>query len=508
MVMETQKGKPKRATKGRIPQKKIKSSQDTNNVCQFLFKNGLSIYKVFCLFLTLYFGFNQFQKYLNNKDVSSIVTKEINKSPKDSYPAYSVCLQRKPGKLNVIQASGEEMFDGAYLKRAFNFNRIKKTLKCDSRKPVHELQKNNFSREACIYRAVLGGDAKFLKILSDQDVEKISDIDFDKAVIDTRNFLKTFYTYGTNGKTSLWKTIGKRPQLNYSNFPFYKSYQTHSQICYTRKDFKVGPKTSKDRISFDWIWINGNIDNGEKSNPKFNIIKLYVHQPGQFYREARQVLKVFTKGITRYTNVVNIELNQITKVRKRVDGEPPCSRDHAKLNDTQWMKDAVKLIQCVPPFWKRFYEAGNYSYTTCRTIEDFTRLSEFTRQKSQAQKNVSKVQTDPCDEMSFTTSITQEPHDFVNTVNTGQRVGTWSSSLIFNVKYPDDYYTEITNLREFGPESLGAGIGGYIGIFIGYSLMQIPIILMDTIKLVYVKIRAISNNIRTSKVEQGSFQNI
>ena len=38
----------------------------------------------------------------------------------------------------------------------------------------------------------------------------------------------------------------------------------------------------------------------------------------------------------------------------------------------------------------------------------------------------------------------------------------------------DKYYEEITEIKDFGFEDFISGLGGFIGIFLGYSLMQIP----------------------------------
>ena len=41
-------------------------------------------------------------------------------------------------------------------------------------------------------------------------------------------------------------------------------------------------------------------------------------------------------------------------------------------------------------------------------------------------------------------------------------------------------YQEISNIRGFTGESCWAGIGGFVGIFVGISLMQVPEILIGT----------------------------
>ena len=44
--------------------------------------------------------------------------------------------------------------------------------------------------------------------------------------------------------------------------------------------------------------------------------------------------------------------------------------------------------------------------------------------------------------------------------------------------YKENKYQEIQNARSFGFESFISGMGGFIGIFLGYSLLQVPQLLM------------------------------
>ena len=46
-----------------------------------------------------------------------------------------------------------------------------------------------------------------------------------------------------------------------------------------------------------------------------------------------------------------------------------------------------------------------------------------------------------------------------------------------NIHYPEDVYQEIVNTKDFSFETFFSGVGGCIGIFLGYSLLQVPEIL-------------------------------
>ena len=48
------------------------------------------------------------------------------------------------------------------------------------------------------------------------------------------------------------------------------------------------------------------------------------------------------------------------------------------------------------------------------------------------------------------------------------------SNTIIKVLYPDIYYQEISYSSDFGLESVISNVGGFVGIFLGYSMMQFP----------------------------------
>ena len=68
--------------------------------------------------------------------------------------------------------------------------------------------------------------------------------------------------------------------------------------------------------------------------------------------------------------------------------------------------------------------------------------------------------------------------------------------IMITMKYFDvNNYKLILNKQEFGWESLWSQIGGFIGIFLGYSLLQVPEILSNT----FGRLKTIFNNKRNPR---------
>ena len=54
------------------------------------------------------------------------------------------------------------------------------------------------------------------------------------------------------------------------------------------------------------------------------------------------------------------------------------------------------------------------------------------------------------------------------------RRNTCERGLTLEFNYLEDMYQEVTNHRDFDIETLASNVGGFIGMFLGYSLLQFP----------------------------------
>ena len=85
-------------------------------------------------------------------------------------------------------------------------------------------------------------------------------------------------------------------------------------------------------------------------------------------------------------------------------------------------------------------------------------IFEYTNDYKQVMSNMSV----PCVEQYSTIAW-----NFVGTKKT-------TSNTILKILYLDKYYQEIKYSSDFGLESFISNVGGFVGIFLGYSMMQLP----------------------------------
>ena len=60
-----------------------------------------------------------------------------------------------------------------------------------------------------------------------------------------------------------------------------------------------------------------------------------------------------------------------------------------------------------------------------------------------------------------------------------------NSSWILQVKFRSQEYKEIRQVRAYDTQSLIGNAGGYIGLFLGYALRELPSFLLFAYKIIY-----------------------
>ena len=85
-------------------------------------------------------------------------------------------------------------------------------------------------------------------------------------------------------------------------------------------------------------------------------------------------------------------------------------------------------------------------------------------------------------------------------------VGARQSMYYFNyilmeVDYMEEDYQEFINVREFGFESCWAGIGGFVGIFLGYSCLRIPGTLGQLLVWISMRIQSLKERFYKGEIE-------
>ena len=112
------------------------------------------------------------------------------------------------------------------------------------------------------------------------------------------------------------------------------------------------------------------------------------------------------------------------------------------------------------------YEWKNSTYPTCNESNDYKKISKLINDPFERQI-VTVSYKPPCSEMSFGAF-----QYFYKTRETNYRPG--SGKLFIKIRYPEDTYHETRYIRKITMDSFWSSSGGFIGMFLGYSVLQVP----------------------------------
>ena len=126
------------------------------------------------------------------------------------------------------------------------------------------------------------------------------------------------------------------------------------------------------------------------------------------------------------------------------------------------LKSIVKETGCVPSYWKSLVSKGS-GYPICNASSQYELAYGYV-------SNITKSRelfTPPCDQMIVVSHIQKEK---------GRRRDEINKPLYVDLEFiqGSELYQEIQNVRGFSLGDCWSGIGGFVGMIVGYSLMHLP----------------------------------
>ena len=208
-------------------------------------------------------------------------------------------------------------------------------------------------------------------------------------------------------------------------------------------------------------------------------LQVFIHSPNQLVvsldkPKYRSSFERFTSSLIGKTakepKVLEFKISQVKQLRKRSDSNIPCS-DNVEDYDAYYQEQIVKKLGCVPPYWRNKFKGQNQS-EECSSPTQI----ENAHLVISDPKSILKLKEFPCNEMILMSidSINYEPAPRPKDI-----------SIAFF--YTEKTYEEIQYSRMMGFESWLSNVGGFSGIFLGYSMMQIPNFLVWIISLFHQK---------------------
>ena len=383
------------------------------------------IFHVICVLLALYMAMKNIGRFHEDKSATVITYKRYGHTVEDIYPSFSVCLE----------GYGIYRFNESAIFTAYGIHLSDYEMMLEGR------QAFQYGYDPSIQR--------YRKRSLSPTFEPSIDLKTQALFQLPRIIEKTSFV-ATNESQSIF--FGKKDEISVERLldepPLYASYQSSKLFCLTRKQ----SYTSDFIRHHDAVLLDlSSVDSNTK-------LEIFIHHPGQLLRsfDTPRLATVLTKV---QGNAVNFRVSQTTLLRKRSVQNNPCNKnidDH----DRFLLESLVNDTGCVPPYWRNIIDTYP-SLSECSSPEQLKKIYSLI-------KDYSKILEDreaPCLNMFSSAVWNEEGRDDLEICE---------KCIYLKIVYLDRSYEEITEIKGFGFEDFISGLGGFLGIFLGCSMMQIP----------------------------------
>ena len=376
----------------------------------------VKLFTNFCCYLATIILFAYcLNTYFKNEDVSEIIYKEYNYDTQSQYPSFSVC-----------------------------FNIIPRLLK----------SKQKFEIDEDSYEDFLIGqywDAEMLNITYDEVTESLH-----KHLL----IAKTTEDFSKVEETS--KVIeGVKESTLPSYFAVYK--------CLT---FDM-PKILKQKVKFASIVLSNSIFPIGLA-PTGDQVLSNFHLPNKMLGNA-----LGTKWTWRKRNYLSskffqhrLTVKSMTQLRRRNKMSDVC-KEYDNFDD--YYRNAImSKVGCSPPYWSL-----NNEFKNCSAAKDLYMIAKYTFEGYSGSSGTDSIIPKQCIELKRISYEYDDGEFEFNVLESNtpelKPIDEMDKNVTqFLVIFEDSGIKEIKQLRSFGIASLVGNVGGYIGLFLGFSIIQLP----------------------------------
>ena len=215
------------------------------------------------------------------------------------------------------------------------------------------------------------------------------------------------------------------------------------------------PNYLKYKISIFELFFNNSIF-GNGNRPRVDGFGIKIHYPNQFLT-ATCAKYSWKKHKLQEDYTMKFAIQNVIVLNRRNKRKFPCTEDWMH-HDQVIRRNIMKEVGCQPPHWDR--------------ITDLPKCSSPKQMKYFYELNVTS-QYHPCKQIKKVIYAYEElkyiednPLEWAKAPN----------DTIFKimVEFKDSSFMEIMHVRAFDIESLIGNAGGYLGLFTGYALLQLP----------------------------------
>ena len=300
--------------------------------------------------------------------------------------------------------------------------------------------------------------------------DRMIDIDYDNV---TKNFED--YLLGIAMLTPDWRHLEAKEYFLYDHYKtkipvdgnvtlpstsnynwkpkFYISYRGVTQKCFTADI----PYTQNEKVWTFGLVFDSHLFPGA-IRPWADDFGVKIHYPGQFFHAKMQkyIWNVRDSNSSDWLNM-KFKIQKLEVIKHRETKKKPCYKNWTK-DDKHIMTEKIKRVGCKPSHWKM-----DTKLPICKFKKQMEEFLEFDMTLYQP----------ACQSIQKILHTYEEQEDILL-----YHHSEWSNKIdgIFEVviEFQDGTYMEVQQVRDYGFLDVVGDIGGYLGLFLGFALLQIP----------------------------------
>ena len=387
-----------------------------------IFRNRVQhVFSLGCFALAIYYGVTQVIRYIENNDLSTITQQTFNDVPNNKYPTFTICLKGK----DVYWKNEKMLLDQTGLSSVQYVDLLEGKggfgHKYNEKSRLYEKENINVSR-------ALQMDTSSIFLLK-------SDVIVGTHFFAENNLQSTHYGYG-------------KETANLQDAPFHIGHRNPDESCFTRDS---NDATGLIRV-YDEVLLNRTLLHpGNNMNLE---VKIIFHYPGQLVENIeRPTYHFFLEEIKSNPMFWEGKIPQVSVLKNRPDSIPSCY-DGNVSDDKRLRNKAITMIDCIPMHWKDI-DIPDSQKEFCESKEKFKMLNTLISSRMDI------LDTRSCTSMDIL-------------VIQSKAFRAEDKHITIKISYEKNQYQETENVQDFSFESFFSSLGGFIGIFLGYSMLQIP----------------------------------
>ena len=303
--------------------------------------------------------------------------------------------------------------------------------------------------------------------------DSMLEVRYDDVTFDIKDQVENISVIGSDGrKIYTWDTKDERtndttrtsdfPSKSSQRFPLYTSYRHGYQKCFSLDlSIDVMPHIHRHLVNAVGIALK------DIRIPDVDI-QYIISYPGQILRGLTIEAEIsWGQRITSGDLKAKYFLIDVIEVfRKRNTFHESCSKD-GKMYDDTVMTEIIRMANCRPPHWNI-----SVDYPFCNSKERMKKVYIPNSPFKIASPTVLESFVPPCDGLLSATLNTVKVRRHLFSSLTG--ISNESNSATVGYHFLNQHYKEVKYTRAFDIESLIGNVGGYIGLFLGFAIWQLP----------------------------------